>query len=174
MAITLDEATSLLSRTPQTLATLLRDLPDAWARASQGPEDWSAFDVVWHLIEGEEANWIPRTRHILARGEAEAFPAFDRFAFARRSRSPRLDDALDLFAEARRRSLDQLQALHLGPADLERRGRHPELGPVTLGHLLSSWTVHDLNHMGQIVQALAHHQAEAVGPWRVYLAILDR
>jgi hypothetical protein len=45
---------------------------------------------------------------------------------------------------------------------------------VTLAQLLATWTVHDLNHVGQIVRVMARRYGEAVGPWRAYLSILTR
>jgi hypothetical protein len=67
-----------------------------------------------------------------------------------------------------------LEGLRLTTADLERRGRHPDFGSVTLGQLLSAWVVHDLNHVGQMVDVLARQHADAVGPWRASLGILER
>ena len=174
MTLTLPEAKAMLARTPRILDALLRGLPKAWAHENEGPDTWSSLDVVWHLVEAEATNWIPRARHLLTHGESVAFPPFDRFAFATRAQGRGRGEALDAFAGARRQSLGQLDALGLGPADLARRGRHPDFGPVTLGQLLSTWTVHDLNHLGQIVDVLARQHTEAVGPWRAYLGILDR
>ncbi len=83
-------------------------------------------------------------------------------------------ELLDTFREARARRLRDLDALGLGPDDLGRRGRHPDFGPVTLGQLLATWALHDLNHIGQIVQVMAREHGEAVGPWRTFLGILER
>ena len=45
---------------------------------------------------------------------------------------------------------------------------------MTLGQLLATWTVHDMNHVGQIVQTLAKQYREAIGPWRRFEPIVDR
>ena len=58
------------------------------------------------------------------------------------------------------------------PADHERRGQHPELGPVTLGQLLATWVAHDLNHLGQIARVMGRQYTGAVGPWLAYLPML--
>ena len=58
-----------------------------------------------------------------------------------------LESLLDEFADVRRASLRELESLDLTPSDLERRGRHPELGVVTLGQLLATWVAHDLDHV---------------------------
>jgi hypothetical protein len=174
MTMALTAAQDLLSRTPAALDALLRGLPDAWARATEGGDSWSAVDVVGHLLHTERINWIPRARFILERGEQAAFAPLDRFAFAERAHAPGLGDLLDAFAAARQRSLRDLDALGLTAADLGRRGRHPELGPVTLGQLIATWATHDLNHLAQIATTLAKHHQDAVGPWRAYLGILER
>jgi hypothetical protein len=61
----------------------------------------------------------------------------------------------------------------LTPADLGRRGRHPELGAVTLGQHLATWVAHDLSHIRQIVRTMGREYAEAVGPWTAYLPMLQ-
>jgi len=173
-SLDLDSARTLLRRTPDVLDALLRGLPDAWVRENEGPATWSSLDVVGHLIEAEETNWIPRLRHLLAHGESAAFPPFDRFGFAERLQGLTLPARLDLFRERRARSLEALARMGLAPGDVARRGRHPDFGPVTLGQLVATWAVHDLNHLGQIVDVLARQHTEAVGPWRAFLGILER
>jgi hypothetical protein len=174
MALDLEETKALLQRTPEVLDALLRGLPDPWVRKDEGPDTWSSFDVVGHLIEAEEANWIPRVRHLIARGESAAFPPFDRFGFVEKAKGKSMAELLDTFKGARARSLRELDELRLRPGDLGRKGRHPDFGQVTLGQLLATWAIHDLNHLGQIVQALARQHTEAVGPWRAFLGILEK
>lgn len=164
----------LLSRTPSVLDALLRGLPEAWVHENEGPETWSSLDVVGHLLEAEETNWMPRIRHLLEHGESAVFPPFDRFGFVEKARGRGMAERLDAFADARTRSLRELDALRLTAADLARRGRHPDLGSVTLGQLLATWATHDLNHLGQAVDLLARRHGAAVGPWRAFLGILER
>jgi hypothetical protein len=167
-----DEALPVLRRTPAILRAQLLDLPAPWVEATEGPGTWSPFDVVGHLIHGERTDWMPRVEHMLRHGDAVAFPAFDREAMFTASRGLSLGELLDTFARLRAESVDRLVALKLIPADLGRRGRHPELGAVTLGQHLSTWVAHDLSHLAQIVRVMAHQYAAAVGPWKAYLSIL--
>jgi DinB superfamily len=162
----------LLSRTPATLHALLEDLPEAWTLQNEGQDTWSAFDIVGHLIHGERTDWIPRAKMILQFGEARAFEPFDRLAQERESQGKSLVELLNEFTRARSESLAELRALNLGPAELERRGRHPALGVVTLSQLLAAWVVHDLTHLHQISRVMAHQYHEAVGPWSAYLGVL--
>ncbi len=172
-AFDLSEATALLARTPPLLDAWLRDLPDAWLRCDEGPDTWNPTDVLGHLLEGERHDWLPRVQHVLAHGDATPFPPFDRFAQLRRGPIP-LGELLDAFAVARRASLAQLAALQLTPADLDRRGRHPEFGVVTLREHLATWVAHDLTHVTQIARVWAGRYAAAVGPWRAYLRVVQQ
>ena len=169
----LDEAMAILSRTPATLDALLRGLPESWITANEGGTTWSAFDVVGHLIHGEETDWMPRAKIILEHGAARPFAKFDRLAQFELSEGLTLDTLLDEFAEFRKRNLDELRALRLSDADLDRPGMHPELGPVTLRQLLATWMAHDLDHVMQISRVLGRQYADEVGPWRAYLRIIS-
>jgi uncharacterized damage-inducible protein DinB len=174
MEFQLDQATEVLSRTPSALNSLLRGLPSDWVRSNEGPDTWSPFDVVGHLIHGEETDWIPRARIILEKGEERPFEPFDRFAMLQKSKGKSLEELLDTFGRLRQENLARLRGLNLTPETLQKRGRHPELGTVTLAQLLATWVVHDWNHVGQIVRVLSKQFGSAVGPWRAYLSILTR
>ena len=174
MEFQLEQAKSVLQRTPATLSSLLRDLPDAWIVHNEGPDTWSPFDVVGHLIHGEETDWIPRAKVILADGENRSFEPFDRFAMFEKSKGKSLGELLETFARLRRENLRELEQMNLTPELLSKRGKHPELGIVTLGELLATWVVHDLGHLAQIVRVMSKQYGDAVGPWRAYLSILSR
>ena len=164
---------SLLSRTPAALDALLRDLPEAWTLRNEGEGTWNVFDVVGHLIHGERSDWMTRTKVILQFGEKQPFEPFDRLGQFRESQGKSLGQLLDEFARLRSENLIELRALNLGDADLERRGRHPALGVVTLSELLSTWAVHDLTHLHQISRIMAHQYRDDVGPWSRYLGVLQ-
>jgi hypothetical protein len=172
MAHNLQDTISLLSRTPATLNALLRDQPDIWTLRNEGNGTWNPFDVVGHLAHGERTDWMPRVKCILQHGEDQAFQPFDRFAQERESREKSLLQLLDEFSELRSENLNALCALNLQPADLDRRGRHPSLGTVTLSELLATWAAHDLTHLHQLSRIMAHQYRERVGPWSQYLGVL--
>ena len=172
-AFAMDEAMAILSRTPGTLDVLLRDLPDGWIAAHEGGETWSPFDVIGHLIHGEHTDWIPRARMILEHGDTRPFEKFDRFAQLQVSKGRTLASLLDEFGTLRRQNLRVLESLALTDTELDRRGRHPELGIVTLRQLLATWVAHDLDHVVQISRAIARQYTDEVGPWRAYLRIIS-
>ena len=174
MEFQLDHAKEILRRTPGTLNSLLRRLPDEWVLSDEGADSWSPFDVLGHLIHGEQTDWIPRAKIILEYGEGRAFEPFDRSAMFEKSKGKSLGELLAMFERLRGESLEHLEEMNLTPQMLGKRGLHPELGVVTLSQLLSTWVVHDLGHVGQIVRVMAKQYGEAVGAWRAYLPVLSR
>lgn len=169
----LAEATTILSRTPGVLAQLLSGLPPRMVHRDDGPGTWSAYAIVGHLMYGDATNWIARTRMILDHGTGRSFAAFDREAMLRQE-AVAVPELLDGFRRSRETSLAELAAVGLTGADLDRHGRHPEFGEVTLGQLLASWAAHDLTHLAQIGEVLARSYRIAVGPWRAYMPALER
>lgn len=172
MDFDLDVSTDVLGRTPATLQTLLGGLAEPWIRGVEGPETFSPFDVVGHLIDGEETDWIPRARIILSRGPNLRFEPYDRFRHRARNVNRSLASLLEEFAELRADNLEVLRAWRLTPADLDLPGIHPSLGPVTLRQLLAAWVVHDLEHLAQAARVMAKQYYEAVGPWVPFLPVL--
>ena len=169
----LSDTTALLERTPRVVRDLLEGLPETWLDTPDTAEGWTPRDVVGHLISAEIDDWIPRAEIILEFGPDKPFEPFDRFAHVERDRAVPLAALLDRFEELRRENLVRLGEL-VGDSDLDRVGRHPELGEVTMRHLLATWAVHDLDHVAQIYAGLAGSRDAEVGPWKVYLGILTR
>jgi hypothetical protein len=172
MEFDLNLSLDLLQRTPATLQALLGGVAPPWARAVEGPETFSPFDVVGHLIDGEETDWIPRARIILARGPDPAFQPYDRFRHRTRNATRSLSSLLDEFASLRAANLELLRSWRLTPTELELPGLHPSLGRVTLRELLATWVVHDLGHLAQVARVMAKQYREAVGPWVPFLPVL--
>lgn len=172
MEFALENSIALLAHTPAAFNALLRDLPDTWISANEGEKTWTPVDIVAHLLYTERINWMPRARVIRAFGETQPFPPFTRTGHLDEQQGKSLAQMLDTFAEARAASLAELRAWNLSPADLEKRGLHPALGPTTLAQLLAAWTVHDLTHLHQLTRVLAHQYNESVGPFHKFLGVL--
>jgi hypothetical protein len=172
--VTLADASTFLARGPDTFRALAGGLDPAWTERRPTPESWSTFEVGCHLAYIEAIDWLPRVRIILEHGEARPFDPVDHGLQVERFVGLATDDVIERFAELRTANLADLARLDLEPADLDRLGTHPTLGPVTLGQLLASWVVHDLNHFAQVEAALAHRYRTDVGPWRAFLGIVDR
>ena len=172
MEFTLDASVDVLARTPATLRALLAGLGDEWVRGTEGPDTFSPFDVVGHLIDGEETDWMQRAEIILARGPEPRFEPYDRFRHRARNVNRTLGSLLDEFGELRARNLALLRSWRLTDADLDLPGIHPVFGRVTLRQLLSAWVVHDLGHIAQASRVMAKQYTEASGPWIAFLPVL--
>ncbi len=168
----LNQAVQLLSATPATLRALLGHLSPEWLQFQEEPEAWSPHSVMIHMIHNDRTNWIVRARTTLKQGGPHEFPPFQQMPdelHAERS----IDQLLDEFAAVRGESLAELQGFGLGSDAFDRPAIHPELGTVNLRQLLSTWVVHDMNHIHQIVKSLAKRYTAEVGPWTKFLAILE-
>ena len=174
MDFELSAGTAVLARTPGTLRSMLSGLPASWTSATEGPETWSPYDIVGHLIHGERTDWIPRARIVLDQGANRRFTPYDRFAQFRESKGKTLGELLDEFERLRANNLETLAAWQLTESQFALEGQHPELGAVTLRQLLAAWVVHDLGHIAQCARVMAKQYREAIGPWHEYLPIVNR
>lgn len=172
MNFDLDSSLNVLRRTPAILEQWLGGLAEPWVRGTEGPDTFSPFDVVGHLIDSEETNWIPRARIILARGSDPHFEPYDRFRHRARNVERPLSALLAEFAELRAANLEVLCSWELTEAELDLPGVHPSFGSVTLRQLLATWVVHDLGHLAQVARVMAKQYREAVGPWAAFLPVL--
>jgi hypothetical protein len=164
----------ILERTPRVMRELLAGLSSEWLDGNEGPDTWSPYVIVGHLIHGEKTDWIPRARIILAQSDDRRFTPFDRFAQFRESEGKSLAELLDEFASLRSDNLAVLEGWHLTDDQLALEGVHPEFGQVTMRQLLATWVAHDLGHIAQTARVMAKQYRDAVGPWRAYLPVMDR
>ncbi len=174
MDFDLSHAVPILERTPQTLRSMLSGLGPEWIDATEGPDTWSPYVIVGHLIHADRTDWIPRARIVLAQGESRLFAPYDRFAQFHESKGKSLADLLDEFARLRTDTLSVLNGWRLTDEQFALEGEHPAFGAVSLRQLLATWVAHDLGHIAQVARVMAKQYREAVGPWRAYLPVMDR
>lgn len=174
MQFKLTESIKILERTPAILDALLSGLSDEWLRNNEGENTWSPYDVVGHLIFGEQTDWLVRTKIILSNSEQKTFEPFDRFAQMNWDRTTPMEELLKEFRALREKNLEELKSLQIRKEELAQKGIHPELGEVSLKQLLASWTVHDLGHIAQISRVMSKQYGSEVGPWKAYLGILHQ
>jgi len=172
MEFSIEKSIEILERTPETLRSLLSQLSDEWIYANEGEGTWSCYDVVGHLIHGDKTDWLVRAELILSDEDDKTFKPFDRFAQFENSKGKNLSQLLDEFEACRKANLEKLKSFNLQQSDLSKKGLHPVFGEVTLSQLLSTWMVHDLDHISQISRVLAKQYTKNVGPWIEYLKVL--
>lgn len=173
MKYSINEAAQVLEKTPLVLRSLLTGLSDGWTLSNEGPDTFSPYDVLGHLIHGEKTDWVTRAKIILASGISKPFTPWDRFAQYEESKGKTLDQLLDEFAAVRKENMQWFSSLNLTETDLDRTGMHPTLGEITLRNLLSTWVVHDLTHIAQITRVMAKQYKEEMGPWPEFFRILN-
>jgi len=173
MQYSLERSYEILDRTPAVLQTLLIGLHDDWILHNEGPQTFSAYDVIGHLIHGERTDWTTRAKMILEFGNTKTFIKWDRFAQYEESKGKTLQQLLDEFDAVRKENMLWFKALQLTEADLDKKGMHPVLGEVTLRNLLATWVVHDLTHISQITRVMAKQYKEEMGPWPEFFRILN-
>jgi hypothetical protein len=152
---------------------MLAGLPDEWIINNEGPDTFSPYDVVGHLIHGEKTDWRPRVVMILEHGLSKTFIPYDRFAQYELSKGKTLTELLDEFEQLRKENMQWFRSLQLSEADLDKKGNHPVLGVVTLRQLLSAWVVHDLTHIAQVGRVMAKQYKEEIGPWTEFFRVLN-
>ena len=173
MNFEMNSAFEILSRTPAVLHTLLSGLSEDWLTNNEGPDTFSPYDVVGHMIHGEKTDWVVRAKMILEFGATKTFIPWDRFAQYEESRGRSLNELLDDFALLRKDNIDWLRGLKLTTEDLDKKGMHPKLGTVTLRNLLSTWVAHDLTHIAQITRVMAKQYKSEMGRWPEFFRILN-
>ena len=174
MNFNMKEAVDVLERTPQTLEYFLSGSSDRWLHCNEGEGTWNVSEVIEHLIEGEKNNWIPRLEFILKEGESKPFPPFDRYAHLNERSERSIEQKLFEFKTVRALNITKLKVLTESDMHLGLTGSHPALGVVKISELLSTWVVHDLTHIAQIVRVMAKRYSMDVGPWKEYLGVLKR
>ncbi|HEX7905688.1 MAG TPA: DinB family protein [Chitinophagaceae bacterium] len=168
-----EKSIEILKRTPEVLKTLLSDLHADWVINNEGPETFSPYDIIGHLIHGEKTDWRNRTMIILDHGVSKTFEPYDRFAQERESKGKTIDQLLEEFALLRKKNMEWFRSLQLTEAALDKQGLHPVLGPVTLRQLLSTWVIHDLTHISQITRVMAKQYKEEIGPWLEFFRVMN-
>lgn len=172
MNFDINKSLEILTRTPTVLENLLTGLSEDWISNNEGEDTWSPYDVIGHLIHGEQTDWIVRAKVILSDSDNKTFVPFDRFAQMHDGQKKTITELLKEFRALREANLEELKAFQLTDKDLHKDGIHPELGEANLKQLLSTWTVHDLGHIAQISRVMAKQYKSEVGPWKKYLGIL--
>ena len=173
MRYSVEKSIEILETTPAVLKALLSGIHEDWLMNNEGPETFSPYDVIGHLIYGEKTDWVPRAKIILEFGLSKPFTPWDRFAQYEESEGKTLQQLLDEFEIVRRENMIWFKSLSLTEADLDKKGMHPQLQEVTLRNLLATWVVHDLTHIAQITRVMAKQYKEDMGPWPEFFRILN-
>ena len=173
MKYKLEEALQVLEKTPTVLTALLNGLSDCWIMNNEGPETFSPFDVLGHLIHGEKTDWPGRIAKIIAQEDSKTFVTYERFAMFEESKGKTIQQLLNEFEMLRKKNIAWLLSLNLAESDFDKTGIHPKFGKVTLRQLLATWVIHDLTHISQVTRVMAKQYKEEMGPWVEYFRLMS-
>ncbi|MDF1507093.1 DinB family protein [Robertmurraya sp. DFI.2.37] len=174
MNFKMEEAIEILERTPKTLQFFLCGISEEWLHCKEGKDTWNILEIVDHLIEAEQSNWMVRLAFILEEGENKPFPPFDRYRHLQEKSTIAIQQKLEEFQKLRLRNIECLKDLVNPQIHLEKKGFHPAFGVVKVRELISTWVVHDLTHIAQMVRVMAERYRFDVGPWIEYLGVLNK
>ncbi len=140
-----------LESTPEILRLLMQGITALQTEWKPAPDRWSLAEILAHLSHVEGHYFRAAADALATRTDPEIAP-YDQNAYALEGtysgREP--EDSFDHFEEQREDNIAFLNGLPLQAGD--RAGRHPELGTVTLSHILNEWAFHDLGHIRQIAE----------------------
>ena len=173
MKFDLNKSYEILEKTPTVIRNILSGISDDWIINNEGPETFSPYDVVGHLIHGEKTDWPARIQMILEHGVSKTFVPYERFAMYEESEGKSIQSLMDEFEGVRKKNLEWLKSLNLKEADFDKLGVHPKFGQVSLRQLLSTWVIHDLTHLSQITRVMAKQYKSEMGPWLEYFRIMN-
>ncbi len=139
----------------KTLEILDSQTSQQWTRVVyEGPPAWTVRDLLAHLVSAEQ-KLLELAQDVASGGpgapadmDYEAFNAAEQRRL--QGRSPQ--ELLRELGESRRATLDW--ASTLGDAELDRVGRHPALGEVTVEMMLTAMYGHQLLHMRDLQSRL--------------------
>ena len=148
VVLTPAEIVRLVRASTDAAAGEVRALGDG-ARTRPAPGEWSANEVLGHLIEADRRGFVGRARAALD-ADRPMFQEWDQPAVA----AARHDDERDpeeLVREFLAAREDDLALVgSLDPATFERAGIHPVVGELTVGNILHEWVHHDREHVAQM------------------------
>jgi uncharacterized damage-inducible protein DinB len=146
-----------LKKTPMMLDVLLADLSTEQARTlTDGADGWSVLEIMCHLMDLEDI-YLMRVRRALAEVKPEYEPV-DNDELARLHDYVN-QDLFDMFERYVARRLEHLALLtSLREDEWLRRGVHPQSGVMTVLEMAINTALHDIDHIGQIIQALGTSQ----------------
>ncbi len=147
------DVTDALTAGPEALDGVLFGVGEDLARRSKGgDEGWSVVEVVCHLRDAEERA-LERAR-AMRDEEDPILAAYDQDAWAV-ERGYAADDLPMAAAAFARHRADHVALLRALPAGgWARRGRHAEVGTITIEGQAIHLATHDVQHLAQIARAL--------------------
>jgi len=142
-----------LPKTPVILNVILHGIEQERAlEATDGPDGWSVLEILCHLNDFEEF-FVTRAQKIVET-DLPKFPPIDHEALVieNQYKEQNFEDVFVVYVRRRRAFVKYLRGLT--PEQWQRTGDHPSWGIITLVEHVINVTLHDVNHIEQIIKAL--------------------
>lgn len=145
----LQEVIDALTKTPETVADLVKNLSAPDLRVKNSPEEFSVIENVCHLRDIEIEGYTARINGILTENNP-FLPDIDgsRLAVERDYHRQSLSEALQAFAVARNKNTQTLSSL--ATEQFDREGTLEGVGSVTIRELVRMMRNHDADHLVQL------------------------
>jgi hypothetical protein len=144
-----EECLEALAKTPLALQRVARLVPSERWEYRPSPDRYSPKELLYHLAEVEEA-FYARYR-LIAEQDRPTLTVYDPHDASQEGRLTQgsVEEGLQLFSEARNRSLEFLNSL---PAEArDRVGIHPEFGEWSIFQQVQLCVAHDLLHLSDVL-----------------------
>ena len=149
----LESIRQTLSNTPGILHQMLNNITNEELSWKQSDERWTISEILAHLIDVEERVLGLRAMRIVLE-DVPLLVSYDQVeAYKSGLYSGKAGfEMLKKFESARGKSFEFLNKIQV--SDLDRLGRHPEVGEIKLSQILNLWVFHDFGHIRQIAEII--------------------
>lgn len=144
---------SHLDATPEILHLLVEGLSEEDRNWKPAADRFSVAEVLEHLSHVEGQYFRLRVERMMEE-ERPALEPYnqDELAAAGQYSGRDAEDSFDHFEEQRENNLEYLQ--EITDVALERAANDPEVGTISITHLINEWAFHDLGHIRQISEII--------------------
>ena len=142
--------------TADTLDRLVNGLSTVELRMRPAPDTWSVSEIIAHLADGEIVGAF-RLRFILG-SQGAPVVAYDQDNWVTSGHYDQRDPqkSVELFRVLREANLALLKSLE--PQQWQHYGMHSERGQESIEKIVRMFAGHDINHLRQIEDIVAHKQ----------------
>ncbi len=143
----------VMRETPAKLADVLKLMSTEHIEYKPAPHKWSVREILCHLADCEIA-WAWRLRAIFGE-DNPTLQLFEQDAWAKAYDGPGYTTSSARATWTAVRQWNMALIERLSEEEKQRPAIHPELGPVTLWHLVEIIAGHDLHHLNSL-EKVAH------------------
>jgi len=148
-----ERALMWIKKTPTIMRATLSGVTQARATGSRdGEAGWNVLEIICHLNDYEQI-YIDRLRTMLTM-DTPQFTGYDADQLVTQNQydAQQFDQVLTSWTTRRAQHILLLEGLT--PEQWQRKGIHPTFGEMTIIEATLSTTLHDVNHLEQIVRVL--------------------